>query len=305
MSREPHSDAWLRRMIEQSPPMATDACLDAETLAAWADGGLTGQAAAAAELHASNCARCMTMLASMERSAPSAAPRHLWARVGLWRWLVPLTAAATALAIWVAIPDRPIAPERTVVLQQEQAPLPVPRPESQQPVPQVQVPVPEQRDLKENAAQRSPNVEPPADTRADFLRLEAPSAAAVQAPATPPAPQPETAADAIAGTSMARARSAQVFSTVPAVESAAPGNPQFKWRVVASTSIERSIDGGATWMTASPVSGDLAKAAISIVGVRAVDGQRAVVRTSDDREFYTANAGVSWTPVQENSKAPF
>lgn len=294
MSREPQDDAWLRRMLEQSPPALPEACLDAETLAAWADGGLTGQAAAAAELHASNCARCLTILASMERSAPPAAAGSEWTRARLLRWLVPLTAAATALAIWVAVPDRPITPERTAVLRQDQVPVPeapVPEARVQEPPPQPASPSPERRELKQNAE-----------------RLEAPSAGPVQAPAPPFAPQPEAAADAIAGTAMARARTAaQTFSAVQgAEESAAPGNPQFRWRVVASTSIERSTDGGVTWMSVAPMAGDpLANAAVALVTVRAVDAQRAVVRTSDGREFYTANGGVSWTPVQENSKAPF
>ena len=117
MSREPEQDGWLGSTLRQSPAAATDACLDAETLAAWADGGLTTQAAAAVDLHASNCSRCMAVLAAMERSAPPALAPHAWTPARLFRWLVPLTAAATAIAIWVAVPDRPITPQQTAAVQ--------------------------------------------------------------------------------------------------------------------------------------------------------------------------------------------
>ena len=42
-----------------------DACLDAETLGAWTDGGLDPAAMAAAEAHVSNCARCQALVGTM------------------------------------------------------------------------------------------------------------------------------------------------------------------------------------------------------------------------------------------------
>jgi photosystem II stability/assembly factor-like uncharacterized protein len=81
-------------------------------------------------------------------------------------------------------------------------------------------------------------------------------------------------------------------------DSVSPSNPLIRWRIVASVSIERSVDGGKTWIkTTAPAS--------TVVGVRAVDGERAVARTPDSAEFYTTDGGVSWTRVQENSAAPF
>ena len=81
-------------------------------------------------------------------------------------------------------------------------------------------------------------------------------------------------------------------------ESIAPENQLIRWRVVRSTSIERSTDGGNTWTrVTSP--------AAHVVTVRAVDANRAVATTPDKTEFYTANGGRSWTRVQENSTAPF
>jgi len=85
-------------------------CVDGETLAAWADGGLRPAEAATVEQHLSECDRCTALLATFVRTSP-AAPQveSLWHR---WRlsWLVPLATAATAAALWVAVPRNPTPP---------------------------------------------------------------------------------------------------------------------------------------------------------------------------------------------------
>src|SRR5688572_19519343 len=75
-----------------TPPAG--ACLDAETLGAWADAGLDSAAMAAAEAHVASCARCQEMLGAFAKTAP-AAPRTQGAQstLSLWRWwLAPLAA---------------------------------------------------------------------------------------------------------------------------------------------------------------------------------------------------------------------
>jgi hypothetical protein len=96
------------RCSGQSPLMTSEGCFDAEILAAWADGALDDRKSSLVELHASNCSRCMAMLASVERTRPEveAPPKRAWAIGPLLRWGVPLTAAATAIAIWVMVPNR-------------------------------------------------------------------------------------------------------------------------------------------------------------------------------------------------------
>ena len=80
-------------------------CVDAETLAAWADGGLPKREAAAVELHLADCERCTAMLATFVRTTPELpAAESLWHRWHL-RWLVPMATAATVAALWVLIPD--------------------------------------------------------------------------------------------------------------------------------------------------------------------------------------------------------
>ena len=107
MGHEPDRNDWLGNTLRGSSAASPDACLDAETLAAWADGTLKAQAATAVEAHASSCARCMAVVAAMERTAPAVRVRHAWTPARLFRWAAPVTAAATAIAIWVLVPNRP------------------------------------------------------------------------------------------------------------------------------------------------------------------------------------------------------
>jgi hypothetical protein len=122
-------DAWLGPMLRQTPQTAPDPCVDPDTLAAWADGKLDAGQTAAVELHASKCARCMAMLAAIERSAPAKAPEEgrSWAIGPLWRWIVPLTAAATAVAIWVVVPNREATQVPSTAQRQSAEPPPAPQ----------------------------------------------------------------------------------------------------------------------------------------------------------------------------------
>jgi anti-sigma factor RsiW len=81
------------------------ACLDAETLAAWADGELGAHERAAAEAHAADCSRCQTLLAAMIRTAPPAPEATSWWRLPAVKWLAPLAAVATGLAVWAIVPN--------------------------------------------------------------------------------------------------------------------------------------------------------------------------------------------------------
>lgn len=127
MSTPDARDRGLEAMLgrQRREVVRSDACLDAERLAAWADGGLDDEARVRAEAHAADCARCQALLAVVARSEPdrSAAPTpSLWERIGV-RWLIPLTAAAAAIGLWMVVPPpRSEAPADTV------AALPAPGP---------------------------------------------------------------------------------------------------------------------------------------------------------------------------------
>src|SRR5437773_1262428 len=101
-------DHLLRETLrERAAGSPAGPCLDAETVAGWFDDTLDARDRAAAEAHAADCARCQALLAAMVRTAPPA-PAHLWRRASFMGWLIPLTVAATALAIWVNLPQRPL-----------------------------------------------------------------------------------------------------------------------------------------------------------------------------------------------------
>ena len=96
---------------------ATRVHIDAETMAAWADRGLSADAAAAVELHLSNCERCQEVLAAFVRSEPAAGAAVLpfWARPPV-QWSAAGLAAAAALVamIWIGRPPAVPTPQSTI-----------------------------------------------------------------------------------------------------------------------------------------------------------------------------------------------
>ena len=108
------TDRLLQRALHgDATSDATPECVDPETLAAWMDGSLSGDSLAGAEQHASSCARCQAMLASMARTAPSVDSRPWWQTLTA-RWLVPFAAAATALGLWIGVDRERDAPPAAV-----------------------------------------------------------------------------------------------------------------------------------------------------------------------------------------------
>jgi hypothetical protein len=355
MGHEREPDGWLGTTLRQTPAAASDGCLDAETLAAWADGGLSVTAAAAVELHASSCSRCTAVLASLEQSAPAASTTPVWTPARVFRWLAPLAAAATALAIWIVVPDLPLtqvapAPAHDLAIQAPETPPrepgtgnlesgarnterrtlsaepgtanqnPAPSTQNQEPPaqfapsvrvekPAAEAPVQMRDDLRrERAAPRALGAT--ADSAAEAPPAAAPATGAAPSAFAPTAPSPAApSADAVAeGTIGSTAQQRSAFnSKAMATESVSPSNPLIRWRVVALVSVERSADGGKTWTKTTPPPGVALNdtPAVTVVVIKAVDGDRAVATTSNGLEFYTTNGGRSWTRVQENSAAPF
>ena len=95
----------LRETLREAmtPPGPPDACLDAETLAAWSDGALSARERAAAAAHASGCARCQALLAAMVRTTPPA-PARAWWKTPAFSWLMPIAVGAIAVVVWINVP---------------------------------------------------------------------------------------------------------------------------------------------------------------------------------------------------------
>src|SRR5262245_44982781 len=105
--RDRSIEILLRQRRESDVPSdVSPQCLDAEALAAWMEGTLTGNALADVEEHAASCARCQALLASMARTMPEADTRAWWQVLSV-KWLVPLAAVATAFFVWISVGQSP------------------------------------------------------------------------------------------------------------------------------------------------------------------------------------------------------
>ena len=90
---------------------ARSGCLDAETLAAWADGGLDADRVGAIEAHVADCSRCQTLAAAFFTPAESAAttvPKVVPFRRNPVLYWVPIAAGtiAATLVIWLGVRDQ-------------------------------------------------------------------------------------------------------------------------------------------------------------------------------------------------------
>jgi hypothetical protein len=292
MSLDPRDRAVERLLRAGDRTGALSAeCLDAETAAAWADGGLAPPAVARAEAHVANCARCQAVLAALVRvpaDDAAAAPHAVRGGRSWWqidvRWLVPLAGAATAALLWMVVPRHPAAPAAATEEKAESSIAVPATPEQLADEPQQSVAASEQSRAAQPAA-RSDRATASAERRAaresqkrdqlsqrsaaDRLAKTAPSNARTDAgatvPAEPPppggarneqfakpnAPAPPAAAGLSADAQMAPSRLASEVPPLSIVSAAA----SVAWRVGADGVVERSVDRGATWAPTDKVPG--------------------------------------------------
>ena len=121
--RDPAIDPLIRAAIRPRDPGDPSGCVDAERLAAWAEGGLTEAETEAIDAHLATCARCQALMAAFAQepaaasipaatpSAPAVLPFRPRAAV---KWIVPLAAgvAAASLLVWTAWPRPGATPVR-------------------------------------------------------------------------------------------------------------------------------------------------------------------------------------------------
>ena len=275
--------------------MTSNNHVQAEALAAWAEGRLAAAEAVTVEAHLASCALCQETLAVFARTEPetrldpSVVSGFGWFR---WRWAVPVAAAATAAAIWVAVPDNPNQDEfeRTVAPAIEERSVAPGRAASADaeapPVDQQAKPLSSRRDapldrLEDRAEKQESRAA--ANAAEQDLKAEAsPPAppAAARAPEAPPAPDQPRFRAGTESSVQRQSAAAEIVSPDPLV----------RWRIVPPGRLERSTDGGKTWV---PVT---LPQPIDVIAVRAPTATSAIATAADGREFRTDDLGKTWTP---------
>ncbi len=262
---------------------ATGACIDAETLAAWADAGLDRQERAAVEAHAADCERCQAMMAALARTEQVHTAANIVTRPArrfpAFAWLIPVTAIAAALLIWIAVPQRgPTVPHEdpaqasNALAAPPAAPLGAANPATETVAPSANPEAaPKVSPRREAAGSQLESSNARADQpealekQRDDLRAKDERPADAGAAATGGA-----AADALASNKVAasnesltlkRAAAAPQPASAAAVRSfanaaaSAPGttimssNPGSRWRIVPGGAVQHTADGGSTWQT--------------------------------------------------------
>ena len=281
-------------------------CLDAETLAAWMDGGLGRDAVTLIEAHAAGCPRCRAMIATFAGAASAEMPAAE-SRPRLWRWwLAPIAAATAATVLWVIVPstNRPPAaspaPAAEVAARRQEPAAAAPAESDRATAktadsvapPRARVAEPDvstslqksprdNRDASDARFAEKPNEALEAGSqRADAAReqrearLER-SAADVQQRDAAAAPSAPAAAVQSAGSAFA-----------PAAVIVAAADSPVRWRVV-SGGIEKSSDAGSTWQRVADAgaSGIIAGSAPSPDVFWMVGRGGVVLVTTDARTF--------------------
>jgi hypothetical protein len=287
--RDRSIERLLRESLATSPSTpGTGSCLDAEMLAAWVDGGLVGGQLIAAQEHVADCSACQATLAALVRTTPTeSAPEPWWRRSLSARWLVPVAATATALAIWVVVPReefmRPpeqgqtaareaALPETETTAETTAAPADKSAPEipsaAPRPVEQSNAALRRERaqqsaaaDVREERLDAAPPAlqrreaeakpdaaAPPALESTRERHDTVPAPVGRAAAATPaPAAAPEPVAPAPAPAQADRFSTLQEARTVGLRVTIASPGTAFRWRIGPAGSVEFSTDAGATW----------------------------------------------------------
>lgn len=272
-------------------------CVEPEAIAAWTEGSLSPTESSAVEAHVADCAACQQVVAVFARTSPVPAESpSLWQR---WRlgWAVPLAAAATAVAIWVAVPDDRKYPIQETFTVADSAPPSEPnQAEPKNGSNDVQAPsAPLER--SEARARRDANSSLRAQAEKAEVRQEKEEAdrqgfarETAAAPAAPPAAataaeasnaaRPLSDAAAPAQTRAAAFASAEVVSPDPAV----------RWRVLPAGQLERSTNAGQSWEAVALPQ--------KVTAVSAPSAATAIATTADGRQFRTDDQGKTWNLVQ-------
>ncbi len=311
-------------------------CIDAETLGAWADGGLDAAQMSAVELHVSTCARCQAIAGVAARSAPAIAPavNEGWFRFPKWA-IAPLAAAA-ALTIWMVVPQdtmqAPPAPAEAPIEEARKDALPGRDAANQsraKELAEATAPAPPKAATGSFAeGKRERAVDAPATLADRQQRAEERADAALGATAATPAPAAVQPAPAAPAQAEAMLQKSSRFAAAQ-LEIISP-DPASRWRIV-NGAIERSEDSGASWVPMRAPGGEAftggtspARSVCWLIGssglvmvtadgvafarvplservdltaITATDARRATVTTADGRRFRTDDSGRTWRQI--------
>jgi pyruvate/2-oxoglutarate dehydrogenase complex dihydrolipoamide acyltransferase (E2) component len=271
-------------------------CLDAETLAAWVDGGLNPTEAAKAEAHVSSCDRCQETLGLIVKTTPVLAARTPWWRQLRAGWLVPLTAGVAGVGFWMIASNRsavvqPTAPPAAAVTQLSEANS-IAKSQSP-PAPAQEDRLAAKDDADTRARDRGARPEPKQQKlefgasreRRGDERL-ADSARNQAAPAAVPPPAPPAVA---LGRMEAQAPAREAVAQPAAARETTSPDGSIRWRIADAGGLEKSTNAGTSWdAVQTGISGELAS-------VRATDARTVIVTTVDGRTFQTTDTGATWT----------
>lgn len=260
--RDRSVERLLRQSLKAPQRGVTDSCLDAETIAAWADGGLFGAALEIAQSHVADCARCQALAGAMARThavvrEPEPAPRRWLA------WLVPLTAVAAAVALWIAVPRDSGAPpspatgtqrqtadakasEPPLVGGQLQAPAPAAQKEEQASQAKADLPSRDQAqgyELRKDAGRRRETDR--LNQRPEPAGKAAASASPDQGASALAAAPPPAALEAREAVQARPANAVAETVAIAGIVIVSP-DPSVRWRLVRSA-VQRSTNGGSSW----------------------------------------------------------
>lgn len=305
-------------------------CVDAETLGAWLDGGLDAVQMASVELHASTCARCQAIVGAAARSAPVLAPAVTQGWLRFPRWALAPIAAAAAITIWMVVPqDTMQAPAPVAEQRKQDAPLNDAAKQGAAPPAQESAAHSPSKDLAGTSAPSAPprpeafteekgqraNAAPPAVQDRDQGKQERTAALGAAAASAPLAAAPAEPT--------LQERATLAFAPIEIVSA----DTSRRWRI-SSGLIERSEDGGASWVATRTLSGQAITGGtaptgsicwligsagmvmlaadgvtfaevplpepVDLTSITAADARTATVTTADGRRFRTEDSGRTW-----------
>jgi hypothetical protein len=272
--------ALQRELRAAAMPPATDACLDAETVAAWLDGGLDATGMAQAETHAASCARCQALLGTVAKTMPATTAPAGSARLWRW-WFAPLAATAAAVTVWMVAPQPPSATPPVEPAAVSSPAANVARSEPALPA----APAP----LAENQPPARAQASAPAPTADAGVRAPAAQAIGALAQSKEEAKLADAAEARVAAAAPpAVAERAQAAEAAEAeVTARSSPSPNVIWTVGRAGLVRLATDGRTFVRLPFPE-------AVDLTAVTATDERRAVVTAADGRKFETADGGQTW-----------